>query len=122
MNNKNTEEMIKELTIEDFLSSIFIILGILSIYADQVQKEYIKTNEEKYQDQANTIFNIIVIATFILYIFFFYRNYKNYEKAPQNRKELFKVRLLGSCFFLAGILCTMYFQFNNRNYAGVPEL
>lgn len=122
MNNKDTEEMIKELNTEDFLSSIFIILGILSIYADQIQKEYIKTKSKKYEQTANTIFDIIVTITFLLYIFFFYRNYKNYENAPQNKKELFKIRLLGSCFFLAGILCTMYFQFNNRNYSGVIEL
>ena len=118
----NTEEMIKDGNTEDFLSSIFIILGLLSIYGDQVQKKYIQTNNQEYQKQANNIFDTIIFITFILYIFFLYRNYKNYEKAPKQKKELFQVRLLGSCFFLAGILCTMYFQFNNRNYAGVPEL
>ena len=76
----NTEEMIKDLNTEDFLSSIFIILGLLSIYGDQVQKKYIQTNNQEYQKQANNIFDTIIFITFILYIFFLYRNYKNYEK------------------------------------------
>lgn len=120
--NKQTEEAIKELNISDFLSSIFIILGILSIYADQVQKEYIKTKDRQYEQQANKIFDTILIVTFILYLFFLYRNYKTYEKAPEKKKKLFEVRLLGNCFFLAGIICTIYFQFNNRNYSGILEL
>lgn len=122
MNNKKIEEEIKEINTEDFLSSIFIILGILSIYANQIQKKYIKTKIPKYKENAEKIFNLIIFITSLLYLFFLYRNYKNYQNAPEEKKEIFKIRLLGSCFFLAGIICTIYFNLNNKTYEGVPEL
>ncbi len=122
MSNENFEQELKELNIEDFLSAIFIVLGILSIYGDQIQKKYIRTKNYEYQKKADNIFDFVLIATFFLYIFFLYRNYKNYENAREDRKYIFKVRLLGSCFFIVGALCTIYFRLENKKYVGVPEL
>lgn len=122
MNNNEIQRTLRELNLEDFLSGIFIILGILSIYGDQIQKKYVITKEYKYQKEANDIFDFILLVTFILYIVFFYRNYRNYKNASENRKNLFAIKLLGSCFLMAGIICTIYFQVNNKNYIGVPEI
>jgi len=122
MNNINEEQALKELNIEDFLALIFIGLGILSIYGDQIQKEYIKTKDNKYEQQANSIFDFILIITFFLYIFFLYRNYKSYQNAPPEKKELFSVKLLASCFLLSGIICSIYFQLNNKKFTGIPAI
>lgn len=122
MNNINEEQALKELNIEDFLALIFIGLGILSIYGDQIQKEYIKTKDNKYQQQANSVFDFILIVTFLLYLVFLYRNYKNYKNASPERKELFFIKLLASCFLLAGIICSIYFQINNKNFIGAPAI
>ena len=122
MNNDEIQKTIRELNIEDFLSGIFIVLGILSIYGDQIQKKYVVTKDYKYQKEANDIFDFILLVTFILYLVFLYRNYRNYKNASENRKHLFAVRLLGSCFLMAGIICTIYFQINNKNYIGIPEI
>lgn len=122
MNNNEIQRTLRELNIEDFLSGIFVILGILSIYGDQIQKKYVITKDYKYQKEANDIFDFILLVTFILYIVFLYRNYRNYKNASENRKNLFAIKLLGSCFLMAGIICTIYFQVNNKNYVGVPEI
>ena len=100
----NTEEMIKDLNTEDFLSSIFIILGLLSIYGDQVQKKYIQTNNQEYQKQANNIFDTIIFITFILYIFKYFKNIdssiiKIMKKLPNKKKSYFKFDYLVVVFF-----------------------
>ncbi len=122
MNNDEIQKTLRELNIEDLLSGIFIILGILSIYGDQIQKKYVITKDYKYQKEANNIFDLILLVTFILYIVFLYRSYRNYKNASENRKNLFAIKLLGSCFLMAGIICTIYFQVNNKKYVGVPEI
>ena len=121
MNNK-TEEAIKQIRTEEILSATFIVLGILSIYGDEIQKKYITTNDYEYEKKDTNIFRLVLLITFILYIVFLYRSYKSYENAPIKEKEIFKVKLLGSCFFLAGIICTIYFQLSRQNTLGAPEI
>ena len=73
MNNAK-EDQIKNLTTEEILSSAFIVLGILSIYGDELQKKYIQTKNKAYEEQANSIFDLILLITLILYLIFLYRN------------------------------------------------
>lgn len=120
--NDTKENQIKNLTTEEILSGAFIVLGILSIYGDELQKKYIQTKNKAYEDQANKIFNLILLITLILYLIFLYRNYKSYQKAPRDTKEIFGVRVLGSLLLLAGILCTIYFQQNIKTPTAAPEL
>ena len=77
----------------------FAIIFLLNIYKDKVGEEYVITNQEIYQDKSNKIFEIILIVTLLIYIYFFIRNYKVLEKTSCHKK-----RLLGSCFFIADIL------------------
>lgn len=121
MNNRE-EDQIKNLSTEEILSSAFIVLGILSIYGDEIQKKYIKTKNRAYEEQANNIFDLILFITLILYLIFLYRNYKRYQESPENTKYLFEIKLLGSLLLLAGILCTIYFQQNIKTPTAAPEL
>lgn len=120
--NINIENEMRKLNIEDTFSIIFIVLGILSIYGDHIQRKYLKTKNGKFQQDATKIFKLVLWITFILYILFFYRNYQAYQQAPQSKKKQFSIKLLGSCFFLAGIICTLYFQQSSENSIGAPEI
>lgn len=108
--NKEFNDLAR-LNFEDFIWSIYIIIGILNICGDYCEKEYIKKHDYSCKNQANNLFTITVVVTFFIYIYFFARNYNDYKKCSVKNKNLFLTRLLGSSFLIAGSLCLLYFQF-----------
>ena len=122
MNNSNVDRQLKELRIEDMLSEAFIIIGLLSLYGNYLEKKHLKTNDNNYHEKSTSVFNFILIATLILYLIFLYRNYTNYKNATEERKEMFRIRLLGSCFFLAGIICNIFYHKNTQDSNAFFEL
>lgn len=123
MNDKDTKQQIQELNIEDFISIVFIVLGILNIYGDYLLKQSIKKHDNKSQENATNIFIIALIITFFIHLFYFDKHYKNYKKVNSNKKKLFIVKVLGSSFFLAGVICSLYFIIKNKaSNDNVPEI
>lgn len=106
---------LKRLNFEDFVWIVFIVLSILDIVADNYQKKYIITDISDFEIKANKLYTLIVFITLFIYLYFFYRNYKAYKKVNiyDKDKKLFEIKLLGSIFFLVGVLCLLYFQINN---------
>lgn len=113
MNSKEFEEL-KRLNFEDFIWIIFIINGFLNLSGDYCEKEYIKRHDYKYKEDANNLFSITVIISFLIYLYFWNKNYKAYQNCPQESKNLFLIKLMGSSFLIAGSLCLLYSQFNNK--------
>lgn len=116
----NIKNEINQLNFENFLWLIFIIIAILNITADNDEKEYLKTKNNIYKNKANKIFNITLKITFLIYIYFFIRNFNAYEKSSLKEKKLYAIKLLGSSFLIAGILCLIYFQNKNSSFIGSP--
>lgn len=114
MDNNEGFNKLARLNFEDFIWSIFIIIGILNICGDYCEKVYIKTYDDSLKNRANNIFSITVIITFFIYIYFFTRNYNDYKTCSNENRHLFLIRLLGSCFLIAGSLCLIYCQFNKK--------
>lgn len=122
MVSNNVIDEIGRLNFEDLLWILFIILSLSNIYGDYEEKEYLKTNNYKYKNTSNHIFEITLILTFFIYIYFFTRNYKAYEKESEEDKQLYSIKLLGSLFLIIGILCLIYFQTNQKSFVGSPAL
>lgn len=122
MVSNNVIDEIGRLNFEDLLWILFIILSLSNIYGDYEEKEYLKTNNYKYKNISNRIFEITLILTFFIYIYFFTRNYKAYEKASEEDKQLYSIKLLVSLFLIIGILCLIYFQTNQKSFVGSPAL
>ena len=101
---------LERLDFEDFLWIVFAILCLLNYSGDNNDKAYIRTNDYYYKRSSNTIFELTVIVTFIIYVYFLVRNYKFYAKASEEEKSLYFVKVLGSCFLIAGSICLIYFQ------------
>lgn len=120
MNNKEKE--IKRLNFEDILWIIFIILSTLNIISNNYQKEYVFSNSQEYEDKANKI-SIFVLSTLVfIYLYFFIRNKNMYNNKDNPTKEDF-IKVMGSMFFIIGILCLLYFQINSEdNFIGGPAL
>lgn len=113
---------INRLNFEDFLWIIFIILALINIYGDYNDKEFLKTNKSEFKTKANQAFVITIFVSLLIYLYFFARNYKAYKKATEQQKELYKIKLLGSGFLIAGAICLLYFQINQTSFTGSPAL
>ena len=116
----DTISKLNTLKFEETLYIIFILLILANIYADYNEEIYLKTNNNIYEDKANQIFTITLIGTLFIYLYFFNRNYKAYENASHNEKELFEIKLFGTIFLIVGVLCLIYFQTKQSNFTGAP--
>ena len=113
---------IDRLNFEDFIWIIFIGLILLNILGDNFQKEFLKENIKEKEIKANNIFLFVLVVTFFIYLYFFIRNFSAFEKANDENKSLFFIKLLGSSFFIAGIICLIYFQSKQSSFIGTPAL
>lgn len=113
---------INRLNFEDFLWFIFALLCFLNIKGDKADKEYIKTNNKKYLDESNNIFEFTLIITLLIYLYFFFRNFIFLNRVSDSQKALYRIKLLGSSLLLAGVICLIYFQVNNNSFIGSPAL
>ena len=122
MYTKEAINELKRLRFENIIWVIFIILGVLNIFGDFNSEEYILTKEKIYKENSNNIFLITLVVTFFIYIYFLNRNYKAYIKATPEEKNLYIVKVLGSSFLIAGIICLIYFQLKDSNFIGSPAI
>ena len=110
--------MTKELEFEKFLLLLFAALCFINIKGTSIQEEYLITNDKKYEKKANNVFLFTLSITFLIYIYFFIRNYKAYEQASIFEKRNYRIKVLGSSFLIAGILCLLYFQSSRNSFIG----
>ena len=80
-------------------------------------KLYLKTNNNAFLNRSNDIFEITLIITFFVYIYFLYRNYKLYKRASFEEKELHLIRVFGTILILVGVVCLIYFQTKKSDYS-----
>ena len=118
LNNKE----INRLEFENILWLIFAIVCLLNIVGDYEEEIYIKNNDYKYKNKANKVFELTLSVTFLIYVYFAIRNYNALNKASDEMKSLYEIKLLGSIFLIAGVVCLLYFQFNQKNFIGSPAL
>lgn len=114
------DEIISELErlrFEDFLWIFYGSIILANIFGNYYEKEYLKNNDRIDRIKYNSIFEIVFILTFFIYIYLFIRNYNSYQKASFNEKRVYLVRVFGSVFFIVGILCFIYYQDVQRRKA-----
>ena len=119
---KLNNEEINRLEFENILWLIFAIVCLLNIVGDYEEEIYIKNNDYKYKNKANKVFELTLSVTFLIYVYFAIRNYNALNKASDEMKSLYEIKLLGSIFLIAGVVCLLYFQFNQKNFIGSPAL
>lgn len=113
---------LERLNFEDYIWIIFIILSILNIVCNKYQKEYVISNNDRYEDAAKKISIFILIVLIFIYLYFFLRNYNMYNSKVDATKEDF-IKLVGSLLFVIGTFCLLYFQVNSRdNFIADVEL
>lgn len=112
---------LKELNIE---KTIFIIISLVSIYADTLQQEFIKTKNTAFQTKAKDIFITALIISLLLYTYFLYRNYNELKQALHTNKNIFNnsIRTFGSILIVIATLCFIYFQLFDKTSLGISEV
>jgi len=116
------DDDIKRLTLEDYIWLVFAILVFMNIYGDNLQKEFLRSNDKKLDKKANYIFLFVLIVGFFIYVYFFYRNYRAFLKASDEEKGLFLIKLSGSALLIGGSLCLIYFQYKHNDFVGTPGI
>lgn len=111
---------LERLNFEDFLWILFIGLALLNIVGDNLLKEFIIDNNAEDSVKANNIFLFVLVVTFFIYLYFFIRNFNALERASEDNRRLLFIKLLGSTFLIAGIICLIYFQSKQTNFIGTP--
>lgn len=116
----NIDSEISRLHFENFLWFLFIILSCLNIYGDYDEELFLKKHDVYYKRESHAIFTFTIMITLFIYLYFFIRNYKAYELASEREKRLYSIKLLGSAFFISGVLCLLYFQLYVKSFVGSP--
>lgn len=109
--NHNVEETVKRLSFENFIWIGFVIVSLLDIYGDELIKKGLIENDRASLSKANKLFLGLAYFSILVYLYFLIRNYYDYKKY---RNKNYQIRLLGSILILAGTLCLVYFQKNNK--------
>ena len=122
--NENINNEIRNLSTDQSLSGIFIVLSIATIIGDQFVKKYYICNDKSAYKTAKKIFISALTVTLLIYIYFL-RNSKRdyYEKIAQNEESFPNlVRLIGSTLLVVGISCLLFFQIADDELTGVVPL
>lgn len=97
MNNKDIERA-RELVIDEWIWIVFIILSILNISGDELEKKYCYYHIEKEKLRAKNIFTLTVFVSFLIYVYLAYKNCNKYKKAKLANQDtsVISARSIGS--------------------------
>ncbi len=118
----NIEKELKRLNFEDYIWIVVAILAFFNIIGDNFQKDFLKTNNNKYENNANGVYLFALGVSFLIYLYFLYRNYKFYKDCNTEEKTLLLIKLIGSSLILAGVACLIYFQLKDSDFIGTPAI
>lgn len=117
MNEK--EDLLKKIKAENTVWIIYIILIIICLYGNTLEKNYVLYNDQISKEKYRKITIFIFIVAIIVYLYFFYDSYndvKNLKPTDSKRKkELNKLSLLGSTLILASGLIFLYIAIVDKN-------
>lgn len=115
--DNNNEKDINRLNFENILWFLFIVVSALNIYADELEIDFLKTNNKEKDKTANEIYLLVIIVVLLIYSYFTYRNYKQLEQKNPHEEDyfLYQIRLLGASLLVAGMACITYYQVQSMN-------
>jgi len=102
MNSNNLEKKLEQLNVEDFIWVIYIVIIMMSTYANSQERKYFLTNDstskEKYRKTMIIIFSILIVV----YFYFLKDSYLDFINLKPTDSD--KKKLLVSLSFLASLL------------------
>ena len=65
---------------------------------------------------------ITIVIALLIYLYYLKRNYEIFNEANEKEKNMIRIRLFGSIFFVVGALCLVYFRFKDTTFIEPPEI
>jgi len=106
---------LQEVTINEWIWIIFIILSIANIYGDELEKKSLQKKSCR-DKQARKIFLTTASVALIIYLYFVIHSYKKLEnKIKQNKDtKLQEINLLGNTLVFLEDLTLKYYNLKNN--------
>lgn len=110
------------LDVEKIIYIIFIIISIMGIIGTNYEEKFLLTKDTTYHKKGSTIFKITITIALLIYLYYLKRNYEIFNEANEKDKNMIRIRLFGSIFFVVGALCLVYFRFKDTTFVEPPEI
>lgn len=109
MYNKEVEDKLKQLRIEDFIWVIYIGIIALSYYSNYLERRYYVFNDINSKNKYRNIMILIFSILIIVYFYFLYDSYKSINDLKcsdsEKKKRLLYLSFLASLLiFISGII------------------
>lgn len=109
MYNKEVEDKLKQLRIEDFIWVIYIGIIALSYYSNYLERRYYVFNDINSKNRYRNIMILIFSILIIVYFYFLYDSYKSINDLKcsdsEKKKRLLYLSFLASLLiFISGII------------------
>lgn len=108
-------ERVSELVIDEWIWVVFIILSILNISGDEIEKHYCYYHEKKDKETSKKIFKITVFVSLLIYIYLAHKNCKKYKLALERNQDvtIVSIRKFASILVVIASSMLLYAQFND---------
>jgi len=117
--NKEMEDKLRQLKIEDFIWVIYIGIIFMSWFANSLERKYFSENDENAKAKYREIMVGIFIVLVIVYIYFLIDSYKSLKNLNQyssdEYKKLVVLSFLASLFILLSGLIFLYIAIKDEN-------
>lgn len=79
---------IQELTIDEWIWGIFILLSLLNIYGDKLEKDCEIQYEQEKKSLAKKIFTLTIFISLLIYLYLSYKKYQVYKENKENNRSI----------------------------------
>jgi len=104
-----------ELTVDEWIWVVFIILSILNITGDECEKKYCRYHEVNAKSLSKKIFKITVFVSFLIYFYLSIKNYNKYKLLKENNEDVSLAisRYFASVLVVIASFIFLYAQFKD---------
>ena len=118
MYNKEVEDKLKQLRIEDFIWVIYIGIIALSYYSNYLERRYYVFNDINSKNKYQKIMIFIFAILLIVYLYFLKSSYDDYKDLNSNdtykKKQLVTLSLIASLLIAISGILFLYIACNNQ--------
>ncbi len=115
--NKELNDKLNELKIEDFIWVIYIGIIILSWYANSLEKNYFIKNDLESKNKYREIMIGIFLVLLIVYLYFLYSSYQDIKNLKasdsDSKKRLIVLSFIASVLIFISGAIFLYIAFND---------
>lgn len=115
--NNNSYQKYKDLKIEDFIWVIYFLILFGNLYSNKLEENNYLGKSYTNPKDISKINLTILISVFFIYLYFFYRSYRDYKNSfymgNSRKKQLNGLVLLASFLFLIAGFIFVYVEANS---------